>query len=331
MVASLGKGMRKLVVLVATSLTVFATYRLSHAGDPVLTSGLSETIKIINGCTALEPRDNLTDIPDSGIPNTVHQIWKTANIQEYFSKIKPSQEAWKTLLEPQNYTIKLWTDDDVLELIKSKYTWLLPTYTNYPYNIQRADIARLLVVHTEGGIYADLDVYPESAEQIKCLQHLGLQAIFSPTTGTLGLSNHFFMAERDAPVLQWLLYEAKRRGRGLKPRWIALPYLQVFWSTGPMMLTAAFKEYSWIYGSLWDILGLLDEGYSGTVIQHAAGRSWHALDGQVLNYIADHLEMGLHIKGVACIVMVVGSIYVVRRYYGRRYSRGGTEPRIAQC
>ncbi|THC96197.1 hypothetical protein EYZ11_004316 [Aspergillus tanneri] len=142
----------------------------------------------------LKPLNNLH--PGSAIPNTVHQIWKTADVQNYSTELKASRESWTTMFEAQNYTVKLWTDDDVLELIKAKYAWLLPTYRSYPHNIQRADIARLLVIHNEGGIYSDLDVYPGSAEDIQCLQHLGLEAIFSPTSGTLGLSNHFFMAER---------------------------------------------------------------------------------------------------------------------------------------
>lgn len=112
------------------------------------------------------------------------------------------------MLERHNYTVKLWADDEALELITAKYAWLLQTYKEHSLNIQRADIARLLVVHTEGGIYSDLDVYPRSAEHIQCVQHLGLQAIFSPTTGTLGLSNHFFMARCGSPFLQWVLYEA---------------------------------------------------------------------------------------------------------------------------
>ncbi|KAJ6086431.1 hypothetical protein N7467_005345 [Penicillium canescens] len=319
MVAFLGKGMRRLVVLVALSLAVFVIHRLSYADDFALAERLSESIRIITACTAdaLEPLDNFTHILDSGIPNTVHQIWKTIDIQAYSTEMEPSHESWKTMLEPQNYTIKLWTDDDVLKLIKSKYAWLLPTYMGYPHNIQRADIARLLIVHTEGGIYADLDVYPRSAEHIQCLQHLGLQAIFSPTSGNLGLSNHFFMAERGSPLLQWVLYEAKRRGGGLTPRWMVLPYLQVFWSTGPIMLTAAFKKYSWLYGTLRDFIGLLDEGYSGAVIRHAAGRSWHGVDGQALNYIADHSQMGVQFKGFAYIGISLGIIFVGRRYYGR--------------
>lgn len=315
--------MRKFVVLIALSLAVFVIHRLSYADDFALAERLSKSIRIINGCTAdaLDPLDNFTHILDSGIPNTVHQLWKTTDIEEYSTEMEPSHESWKTLLEPQNYTIKLWTDDDVLKLIKSKYAWLLPTYMEYPHNIQRADIARLLVVHFEGGIYADLDVYPNSAEHIQCLQHLGLQAIFSPTSGTLGLSNHFFMAERGSPFLLWVLYEAKRRGDGLTSRWMVLPYLQVFWSTGPMMLTAAFRKYSWLYGTLRDSIGLLDEGYGGVVIRHAAGRSWHGVDGQVLNYIGDHSQMGVQFKGVAYIGIALGFIIVVRRYYGRFSSR----------
>ena len=148
-----------------------------------------------------------------------------------------------------------------------------------------------------------------------------LQAIFSPTSGTLGLSNHFFMAERGSPLLQWVLYEAKRRGSRLTSRWMVLPYLQVFWSTGPIMLTAAFKKYSWIYGTLRAFIGLLDEGYGAVVIRHAAGRSWHGVDGQVLNYIADHSQMGVQFKGVAYIVIALGLIFVVRRYYGRFSAR----------
>lgn len=205
--------MSKLLLTVAFSLAVFVIQQLSYAESFALAGQLSESIKIVNRCTpnALEPPNTIHPIIDSEIPNIVHQLWKTANLQEYSTKVKASHEACKSIFEPHNYTVKLWTDDDVLKLIKAKYAWLLPTYMGYPYNIQRADIARLRIVYTEGGIYADLDVFPRSVKQIQCLQYLGLQAIFSPTAGTLGLSNHFFMAERGSPILQWVLYEVKRR------------------------------------------------------------------------------------------------------------------------
>lgn len=65
------------------------------------------------------------------------------------------------------YTIRLWTNYVIIKLIRVKYTCLLPTYRRYPHNIERADIARLVVVHAEGGIYADLDAYSGSAEHIR--------------------------------------------------------------------------------------------------------------------------------------------------------------------
>jgi mannosyltransferase OCH1-like enzyme len=216
------------------------------------------------------------------------------------------------MFEPLNYTVKLWTDEDILKLIKDKYSWILTTYETYPQNIQRADIARLLVIHAEGGIYADLDVYPTSAHQIQCLQHLGLKVVFASTVSTLGLSNHFFMAECGSPFLQWALYAAKRRG--VASRYIFLPYLQVFWSTGPTMVTEAFRKYAWLYGTLRHNMGLLENGYSRLVISHAAGRSWHRLDGQVLNYIADHLRMDILLACATFLSLVTGLVYVIKRH-----------------
>ncbi|POR32465.1 Glycosyltransferase, DXD sugar-binding region [Tolypocladium paradoxum] len=307
-------GLRKVVAVVLLSLVVFSVlHLLSYADDFAVAGPLSQSIDIIDRCApaALDPLNDSQPNVGSGIPNIVHQVWKTADVRTYSTDVKASHESWKAMLEPLNYTVKLWTDDDVLQLVKSKYAWLLLTYEGYPQNIQRADVARLVVVHAQGGMYADLDVYPSSAVQIQCLQHLGLQAIFAPTTGTLGLSNHFFMAERGSSFLQWALYEAKRRGATSKR--ILLPYLQVHWSTGPMMVTSAFRKYAWLYSTLRQDLGLLDGDYTWSVIEHAAGRSWHGSDGQVLNYIADHVRVNTLLTTVTFLGTVLGLACVWRR------------------
>ncbi|GLB08356.1 hypothetical protein AtubIFM57258_004245 [Aspergillus tubingensis] len=274
---------------------------------------------IVDACSpdALEDVHNARPPLDSVIPNIVHQLWKTTDISDYSTTITASCESWKAMLEPSNYTVKLWTDDDVLELIKAHYAWMLSTYEGYPHDIQRADIARLLIVHSEGGIYSDLDVNPKSAERIRCLQRLQFQAIFSPTTGTLGLSNHFFMARPGSPFLEWALHEAKRRSSRLASRGILLPYLQVFWSTGPIMVTAAFRQYAWLYNTPQLDIGLLSDGFIGSVVQHAAGRSWQGVDGRALNYIADQAGLGLIFGAVACFSAVAGLIIMAKRYNTR--------------
>lgn len=296
---------------------VFSIHLLDFANPFSNPDDLSALMDVITACAKSDtdsehPNDSHSAAPQ--IPNVVHQIWKTTDLRTYSTQMTASHDRWKQTLEPLNYTIKLWTDDDILQLINGSYPWLLSTYEGYPQNIQRADMARLLVIHAEGGIYADLDVYPTSATQIQCLQSLNLEAIFAPVSGTLGLSNHFFMAEPRSPFLLWALYEGKRRG-GATSRFIPIPYLRVFWSTGPTMVTAAFRKYAWLYGTLQSNLGLLDDGYTTAVIQHKAGRSWHGSDGRAFNYIADHVRMDSLVVVVAFFSIILGVAWFVRRRY----------------
>ncbi|KAJ6443583.1 C2H2 finger domain-containingprotein [Purpureocillium lavendulum] len=294
-----GLSKRSVIVLVVIVLAVLTiTQHLNYTDDFTLDGQLSNSINILDACTLSTSNTGAgaSSHEEWAIPNTIHQVWKSNDVSTYSPILHASRDAWKAMFEPLNYTVKLWTDEDISQLVKTKYPWLKSTYDGYPQNIQRADIARLLVVHAEGGLYADLDVYPKSSSHIQCLQQVGLQAIFAPTGGTAGLSNHFFMASRGSGFLQWALYEAKRRG-GPSSRRIFLPYLQVFWSTGPLMLTAAFRKYAWLYGTLRYDLGLLEEAYARATLQHAAGRSWHGSDGHALNYIADHVRVDLLLMG----------------------------------
>ncbi|CAG7947147.1 unnamed protein product [Penicillium nalgiovense] len=316
MVIISGKRWTRFITVGILSLVlIFSIHLLDFANPFSNPDELSASMDVITACAKSDSEhsnDSHSAVPK--IPNVVHQIWKTTDLQTYSTQMTASHDSWKQTLEPLNYTINLWTDDDILQLINGSYPWLLSTYEGYPQNIQRADMARLLVIHAEGGIYADLDVYPTSATQIQCLQRLNLEAIFAPVSGTLGLSNHFFMAEPRSTFLQWALYEGKRRG-GATSRFIPIPYLRVFWSTGPTMVTAAFRKYAWLYGTLQNNLGLLDDGYSTAVIQHKAGRSWHGSDGRALNYIADHVRMDSLVVVVAFFSIILGVAYFVRRRY----------------
>jgi mannosyltransferase OCH1-like enzyme len=305
------------VAIVLSLIAVVVLHQLSYTNDIALASPLSDLIEVITACRLPDPEASKDTYPQdiSTIPNLVHQIWKTADVHTY--SIEASYKAWKTSFGPLDYKVKLWTEDDVLRLIKANYSWLLSTYEGYPQNIQRADVARLVVIHAEGGMYADLDVYPTSADTIICLQHQGLQAVFAPTGGTLGLSNHFFMAERGSPFLLWALQEAKRRGGPMSKR-ILLPYLQVFWSTGPIMVTSVFQQYVWMYNTAGHELGVLHEQYGRSVVRHKAGRSWHRLDGYLLNWVADNVQMEKLWLSALFLAAVLGYMCMMARRRGCR-------------
>ncbi|KAK6513022.1 hypothetical protein TWF506_009184 [Arthrobotrys conoides] len=319
-------SLKLLAIIGAIFTTGFIIYQISFLHAFVLPSNISEPLDALRSCHRHKPTLNHYKGPrsssKSGVPNIIHQIWKTSNVSEYSDQ--PSHRSWQAVYQPLNYTVKLWTDDGILDLIRVKYPWLLSTYVNYPHNIQRADLARLVVVHAEGGVYADLDVYPRSVEELQCFQRLGMQAIFAPTAGTMGVSNHFFMAEKESPFLRWALDEAKRRA-GLNSNQIVLPYLRVFWSTGPMMVTAAALQYAAVRGENHR-LAVIDDRFVRTLVGHAAGRSWHGADGQFLNFIGDyHKAIGL---GFGAIVLFALIVVVTRLVYIRRRNRDSAEYKL---
>jgi len=86
------------------------------------------------------------------IPAILHQTWKTADIPERFNKYVSS---WRSLNPGWRY--QLWTDRDCRSFVRDQYPGLLELYDSYTSNINRADVARYLLLHHYGGLYADLD------------------------------------------------------------------------------------------------------------------------------------------------------------------------------
>lgn len=86
------------------------------------------------------------------IPKVIHQLWKDAEIPERYAGLC---ESWRRL--NPGWERRLWTDRDLAELVEARYPALLALYKGYPENINRADLGRYLVLHSFGGVYADLD------------------------------------------------------------------------------------------------------------------------------------------------------------------------------
>ena len=80
------------------------------------------------------------------IPKIIHQTWKTHDIPE---KWKESPESIEKHYPDHMYI--LWSDDDLRNLIKTKFEWFLETYDNYKYDIQRVDASRYFFLYEYGG------------------------------------------------------------------------------------------------------------------------------------------------------------------------------------
>ena len=59
---------------------------------------------------------------------------------------------------------KLWTADDVDTLIQLEAPeWVQTLYRNVKFPVQRVDVCRFFILFKYGGLYADLDVFPNLA------------------------------------------------------------------------------------------------------------------------------------------------------------------------
>ncbi len=236
--------------------------------------GLSE-ISHFNSSYLLNHSELNDPLPQSRkIPKKIHFTWKEKNLSSYPSNA--SMKYWTT--QYSDYSVYLWTNEDIINLIKEEYSWILPLYESYALNIQRADLARLLILYHEGGIYTDLDAFPINNSLDQLINSVTL-AFPEATQGNL-VSNHFFMASQHSPFLMFALTEAKFHNN-----WIFIPYLRVFASTGPIFVTQILQQ--WKQNSNERVL-LFSTEELRQFVSHSTGRSWLQADGKLFNWIGDH-------------------------------------------
>lgn len=240
----------------------------------------------------------------SRIPRIIHQMWKDNNLSTY--PIKHSHNKWK-LLYP-NFTVRLWTDAHLQQLLNfNEYRHLKSIYDSYSYSIQRADLGRLLILHHAGGIYADLDVFPNS-NQLECLL-LTNSSFYAPRSSSgNSLINHFLISEKNSSILTFILHQIKRKH--FYEKIYLLPYLQVF-STGSFFLTKSVHEYFHLNPTNELQTKILSETNLLIYVTHEQGRSWHLIDGFILNLVEDHKKNFLTILTVLLFLVL---LFVRYRY-----------------
>ena len=89
------------------------------------------------------------------LPKVLHQMWwqGEAAVPDDYATMRSS---W-AVAHP-SWNIKLWDEAKATALINNSYAWFAPTFHTLPSKIQKADAARYAILHSEGGVYADMDV-----------------------------------------------------------------------------------------------------------------------------------------------------------------------------
>lgn len=171
------------------------------------------------------------------IPRVVHQIWRNEVVPKEWTRLTRS---W--VEHNPDWGYRLWTDRAVEAFVCEQYPELYATYAGLTYDIQRADLARYLILHGCGGVYADLDL-----ECLRPLSELLADREFvacrepiehAKSRGGGEIIGNAFLAS----VPGHGLLEAVVKEIALKARAITL-HIEVLGSTGPDLLTRIARDY----------------------------------------------------------------------------------------
>jgi len=170
-----------------------------------------------------------------------------------------------------------WNDSELEAFVADEYPWLLSTYVAYPYNIQRSDVARYLLLYHYGGIYVDLDVIClTSLSVILSAAPVDAGVIVTPTE-PFGVTTEFIAVRRARdPVIRGVISGLRRAAAS---HWYPpLPYAAVMFRTGPVYFTRRLS----CDGGERGTYVIPSSTYYHHYVSHIPGNSWHEWDGKLI-------------------------------------------------
>tara|TARA_B110000091_G_C13736333_1_gene441299 strand:+ start:131 stop:997 length:867 start_codon:yes stop_codon:yes gene_type:complete len=184
----------------------------------------------------------------ASMPRIIHQTWKTQDLPEWATH---TVDSWKTL--NPTFAHWLWDDQAMADFIRMEYPRLWSLYSVHLRPVQKADLFRYAVVHTFGGIYADIDVlcvvpiqhWTTTIDHFNVNMVVGWEAL--PSKREVALK-HFAVEHQlcqwtfGAMPQHWLLanllsdiYDYYQNGKHMKD-------ISIIKSTGPGMFSLSIKN-----------------------------------------------------------------------------------------
>jgi mannosyltransferase OCH1-like enzyme len=153
------------------------------------------------------------------IPKIIHQTGATANPPAWYEPLRR-----RILHRHTGWDQRFYDNAACREVLRRELPYLLPLYDNYPSDIQRVDLFRVVVVYASGGFYLDLDIACHKSLDPLCEYRcvLGEEKILSSEEAAhrghrhaLRVANYMFGSEPRHPfwldVLEEMLRQAERK------------------------------------------------------------------------------------------------------------------------
>ena len=237
--------------------------------------------------------------PVKNFPRIIHQVWYHGDLPE---KWQNAQDTCRKLYP--EYKIMVWSFEDAEKLIRKEHPWLLSAWFSYPYDVQRGDLIRYIVLYHYGGIYIDSDVScVESFDTY--LQNLSstVNLVVRPSyPAWYGLDT--FISKPHSPFMWSVIVNAPRANR-----WFGVTYTTVMFGVGTAYFGRTINNFP--CQSHFDIVpnSFLTEKY----FYHHHASSWHHWDGHVIIFFYTNYVLILTLLVIAVVCLIIGWCYNRRR------------------
>jgi len=176
----------------------------------------------------------------------------------------------------KDFAYCLWTHAELETFVADEYPWLLSTYHDYPYLIQRCDVARYMILYRYGGTYADLDVYCRTPLSVVFARTPVEAGVVILPTRPFGFATDFIAVRRPRdPVVGGVLSGLRRAAASWW--YLPLPYTTVMYRTGPVYFSRRVN----CHDRREDVFAIPPSNHSKYVM-YAGGASWHSWDGRII-------------------------------------------------
>ncbi|CAF3811757.1 unnamed protein product [Rotaria sp. Silwood1] len=244
------------------------------------------------------------------IPRYIHQIWiSSKNNEEIYENFQIAANACMELHSNYNYT--LWTHRKILEWLKIHYSWFLPTYQNYRYDMQRIDAMKYLLLFHFGGIYLDLDVKCKVQDLITSMLPLDKRdnepdIIFHMGTEGVSANTDIIAAKRFHPFFKLAISQLKTANR-----WFYLYHFTIILSAGPTFLYGIYKQFPFK-----DIFYYVPNNLLyGILIDGVGGGTWYGKDSLLLiRFMENKIWSTFLIFVIIIVFFVVCKVLKKKRY-----------------
>ena len=203
-----------------------------------------------------------------------------------------------------DYQYMLWNFNDIESLIRNHHPWILSTWQTYPYDMQRVDLVKYLVLYHYGGIYLDLDVscvknYDSYVQNISSIVHTVVRPSYPAWYGL-----DTFWSKPRSPLLWQVLVNAPYANK-----WYGVTYTTVMFGAG----TAYFGLTLNTYPCKNHIEVVENYFFTEKFFYHHHASSWHHWDGYIILFVYHNYRVIIPATIILLLLGTMGCIYHRRR------------------